>query len=162
MSYDGVATAAAVSELQQNLTLGKIEKIYQPHSEQLIFNIHTKAGRKKLLLSVSGNHAGAYLTETVPENPASPPVFCMVMRKHLNAGRITQIQQHENDRIIEILLETVNEMGFSVNKKLIIEIMGKHSNVVFNGHDQRQNHRQHQTYFHRCQPGPPDPAGKAL
>lgn len=51
MSYDGVATAAAVSELQQNLTLGKIEKIYQPHSEQLIFNIHTKAGRKKLLLS---------------------------------------------------------------------------------------------------------------
>ena len=72
MSYDGVATAAAVSELQQNLTLGKIEKIYQPHSEQLIFNIHTKAGRKKLLLSVSGNHAGAYLTETVPENPAAP------------------------------------------------------------------------------------------
>lgn len=54
----------------------------------------------------------------------------MVMRKHLNAGRITQIQQHENDRIIEILLETVNEMGFSVNKKLIIEIMGKHSNVI--------------------------------
>ena len=52
MSYDGVATAVAVSELQQNLTLGKIEKIYQPHSEQLIFNIHTKAGRKKLLLSV--------------------------------------------------------------------------------------------------------------
>ena len=62
-SYDGAATAAAVSELQQNLTLGKIEKIYQPHSEQLIFNIHTKAGRKKLLLSVSGNHAGAYLTK---------------------------------------------------------------------------------------------------
>ena len=130
MSYDGVVTAAAVSELQQNLTLGKIEKIYQPHSEQLIFNIHTKMGKKKLLLSVSGNHAGAYLTETTPENPSAPPVFCMVLRKHLNAGRITQIQQHENDRIIEILLETVNEMGFSVNKKLIIEIMGKHSNVI--------------------------------
>ena len=130
MSYDGVVTAAAVSELQRNLTLGKIEKIYQPQSEQLIFNIHTKTGKKKLLLSVSGNHAGAYLTETVPENPASPPVFCMVLRKHLSAGRITRIQQYENDRIIEILLETVNEMGFSVNKKLIIEIMGKHSNVI--------------------------------
>ena len=130
MSYDGVVAAAAVSELQRNLTLGKIEKIYQPQSEQLIFNIHTKAGRKKLLLSVSGNHAGAYLTETVPENPTAPPVFCMVLRKHLNAGRITLIRQHENDRIIEIMLETVNEMGFSVNKKLIIEIMGKHSNVI--------------------------------
>ena len=130
MSYDGVVAAAAVSELQRNLTLGKIEKIYQPQSEQLIFNIHTKAGRKKLLLSVSGNHAGAYLTETVPENPTAPPVFCMVLRKHLNAGRITMIRQHENDRIIEIMLETVNEMGFSVNKKLIIEIMGKHSNVI--------------------------------
>ena len=130
MSYDGVATAAAVSELQRNLTLGKIEKIYQPQSEQLIFNIHAKAGKRKLLVSVSGNHAGAYLTETVPENPTSPPVFCMVLRKHLGAGRITKIEQHENDRIIEIFLETVNEMGFSVNKKLIVEIMGKHSNAI--------------------------------
>lgn len=86
----------------------------------------------------------------------------MVMRKHLNAGRITQIQQHENDRIIEILLETVNEMGFSVNKKLSIEIMGKHSNVILTDMTSGKNHRQHQTYFHRCQPGPPDPAGKAL
>ena len=90
MSYDGVATAAAVSELQQNLTLGKIEKIYQPHSEQLIFNIHTKAGKKKLLLSVSGNHAGAYLTETVPENPASPPVFCEY-RNHLRRSLIRKL-----------------------------------------------------------------------
>ena len=130
MSFDGIATFAAVKELQDNLTLGKIEKIYQPQPEQLLFNIHTKSGNKKLFISVSGSHSAVYLVDKPTENPASPPVFCMVLRKHLSAGRITKIKQYQNDRIIEIFIETVNELGFSVNKKLIIEIMGKHSNAL--------------------------------
>lgn len=130
MSFDGMVTFAAVEELKDALLLGKIEKIYQPQPEQLLFNIHTKAGKRKLFISSSGNHSAVYLIDTSPENPVEPPVFCMVLRKHLSAARITDIIQHENDRIIEILMETVNELGFSVNKKLIIEIMGKHSNVL--------------------------------
>lgn len=130
MSFDGIVTYAAVKELQNHLTMGKIEKIYQPQPEQLLFNIHTKSGNKKLFISASGSHSAAYLVDRQMENPAVPPVFCMVLRKHLSTGRITKIQQHENDRIIEIFLETVNELGFSVNKKLIIELMGKHSNVL--------------------------------
>ena len=130
MSFDGMVTFAAVNEFRDKLLLGKIEKIYQPQPEQLVFNIHTKQGRQKLFISSSGNHSAAYLINDTPENPAEPPLFCMVLRKHLSAARINDIIQHENDRIIEIIMETVNELGFSVNKKLVIEIMGKHSNVL--------------------------------
>lgn len=130
MPFDGVVTYAAVKEFKDKLKLGKIEKIYQPGLEQLLFSIHTKQGKQKLFISASGNHSAMYLVKETPENPQTPPVFCMVLRKHLSAARITDIVQHENDRIVEILLETVNELGFSLNKKLIIEIMGKHSNVL--------------------------------
>lgn len=130
MPFDGVVTFAAVKEFKDKLRLGKIEKIYQPQPEQLLFTIHTKQGKQRLFISASGNHSAMYLVTETPENPPQPPVFCMVLRKHLSAARITDIVQHENDRIIEILLETVNELGFSVNKKLVIEIMGKHSNVL--------------------------------
>lgn len=130
MSYDGVVTRAMVRELSDALTLGKIEKIYQPQPEQLLFVIHTQRGKQRLFISSGGNHSAAYLIDKTPKNPVRPPVFCMVLRKHLSAARITSVTQHENDRIIEILMETVNELGFSENRKLIIEIMGKHSNVL--------------------------------
>lgn len=125
-----MVTYAAVQEFQDKLTLGKIEKIYQPQPEQLLFNIHTRQGKQKLFISSAGNHSAMYLVDETPENPPEPPVFCMVLRKHLSAARISEIVQHENDRIIEIIMETVNELGFSVNKKLVIELMGKHSNVL--------------------------------
>ncbi len=130
MSFDGMVTFAAVKEFRDKLTLGKIEKIYQPQPEQLLFNIHTKQGKQKLFISSAGNHSAMYLVDETPENPPEPPVFCMVLRKHLSAARISDIIQHENDRIVEIIMETVNELGFSVNKKLVVEIMGKHSNVL--------------------------------
>lgn len=130
MSYDGIVTKAMAYELKENLAMGKIEKIYQPQPEQLLFVIHTKSGKKKLFMSSAGNHPAVYLIDETPENPVTPPAFCMVLRKHLNAARITDIVRHGDERIIEILFETVNEMGFNVNKKLIIEIMGKHSNIL--------------------------------
>ena len=130
MSFDGIVTMAAAEELREQLLLGKIEKIYQPQPEQLILSIHTRRGRRLLFLSAAGNHSAVYLVPKMTENPITPPVFCMLMRKHLGAARIVDIQQHENDRILEISLETVDEMGFSVNRKLIVEIMGKHSNIL--------------------------------
>jgi len=130
MSYDGMVTFAAAEELRQEILLGKIEKIYQPQPEQLLLSIHTKRGRRRLFMSASGNHSAVYLADRIPENPVNPPVFCMVMRKHLGAARIVSVEQYENDRILEICLETVDEMGFSVNRKIIVEIMGKHSNIL--------------------------------
>jgi len=130
MSYDGAVTCAMTQELIRELTQGKIEKIYQPEPEQLLLSVHTAKGRRKLFISASGNHSAVYLTDASPENPAHPPLFCMVLRKHLGAARIQSITQHSCDRIIEIDLETVDELGFNVNKRLICEIMGKHSNVL--------------------------------
>ena len=130
MSFDGVVTYAAAEELRRELLLGKIEKIYQPQPEQLLLSIHTQRGRRRLFLSASGNHSAVYLVDQTPENPTVPPVFCMVLRKHLGAARIVSVEQYQNDRILEICLETVDEMGFSVNRKLIAEIMGKHSNIL--------------------------------
>lgn len=130
MSYDGVVTCAMTQELKRELTLGKIEKIYQPQPDQLLLSVHTARGRRKLFISASGNHSAVYLTESNPENPVQPPLFCMVLRKHLGAARIQRIAQKGCERIIEIDLETVDELGFNVNKRLVCEIMGKHSNVV--------------------------------
>ena len=130
MAFDGMMTRAVVRELQNSITLGKVEKIYQPESDVLVMTIHTRQGNVKLLMSSGSSHARAHLINEAPVNPPEPYTFCMLLRKHLNAARITGVNQAGCERIIEISFETLNELGFTVNKKLIIEIMGKHSNIV--------------------------------
>lgn len=129
MAFDGIVTAAVAKELSETLTLGKIEKVYQPEADELVFLVHTKKGNKKLYMSCASNHACIHLTEQAFENPAQPMALCMLLRKHLHGARIAEIRQNGSERIIEIEFETQNELGFSVNKVLIIEIMGKHSNI---------------------------------
>lgn len=129
MAYDGIVTFSMVKELQSQLLLGKIDKIYQPQREELVFVVHTKEGNKKLLLSADSNASRVHLIEELPQNPPQPLAFCMLMRKHLSGARITSIEQKDSERIIEIEMETLNELGFTVNKKVIAEIMGRHSNI---------------------------------
>ena len=130
MAYDGIVTRAVVRELQKNILLGKIEKVYQPEADELVFHIHTKNGNRKLFASAGSAHARLHFVESNPVNPPAPLSFCMLLRKHLQGGRITAVKQKDSERIIEISLETLNELGFTVSKKLIFEIMGKHSNIV--------------------------------
>lgn len=130
MAFDGIITCAMVKELQDKIYLGKIEKVYQPESDELVFHIHTKTGNVKLFASVGSAHARLHFIEENPQNPPSPLAFCMLLRKHLQGGRIVEISQKDSERIIEISLETLNELGFTVSKKLIFEIMGKHSNII--------------------------------
>ena len=130
MAYDGIVTRAVVRELQNNILLGKIEKVYQPEADELVFHIHTKNGNRKLFASAGSAHARLHFIESNPVNPPAPLSFCMLLRKHLQGGRITAVKQKDSERIIEISLETLNELGFAVSKKLIFEIMGKHSNIV--------------------------------
>ena len=130
MAFDAIVTRAVTVELRQRLLLGKIEKVYQPESDELIFNIHTKDGNLRLFSSVSSQNPRVCLTDIKPDNPPSPLPFCMLLRKHLQGGRIVSVEQKGAERIIEISLETLNELGFTVSKKLIFEIMGKHSNVI--------------------------------
>jgi len=130
VAFDGIITCAMASELRDRLLLGKIEKVYQPENDELVFHIHTKKGNVKLYASVNSSHARVHLIDENLQNPPAPLAFCMLMRKHLQGGRIVSIEQKDYERIIEISLETLNELGFTVSKKIIFEIMGKHSNVI--------------------------------
>lgn len=130
MAYDGLVTWAMVRELQDTILLGKIEKVYQPEADELVFHIHTKRGNFKLYASCNSAHARVHFIQDNPINPPAPLSFCMLLRKHLQGGRIIAIEQKDSERIIEISIETLNELGFSVSKKLIFEIMGKHSNII--------------------------------
>lgn len=130
MAFDGIITYAIAKELGESITLGKIEKVYQPGQEELLFHIHTRRGNVRLFMSCNSQSARICLTDGAYTNPDQPPTFCMLLRKHLQGGRITEIRQKDSERIIEIDIEALNEMGFSVSRRLIIEIMSKHSNIV--------------------------------
>ncbi len=130
MSFDGFVAGAIAKELNEALEGGKIEKIYQPEAEDLLINIHSNRIHHMLYISAAGNHSGIYLIQEKYANPQNPSGFCMLLRKHLQGGRIQRIVQKDSERIIEIYIQSFNEMGYSVNKRLIVEIMGKHSNIV--------------------------------
>ncbi len=130
MAYDGIVTMAVAHELADRITLGKIDKVYQPESDELVLNIHTKKGNHKLFASVNPAASRLHLIEENIANPPAPFSFCMLMRKHIQNGRITSVHQKDSERIIEIDIETLNELGFAVSKRLIFEIMGKHSNII--------------------------------
>lgn len=130
MAFDGIVTMAVASELQSVITTGKIDKVYQPETDELVFNIHTKSGNVKLFASANSASSRVHLIEDTLPNPPAPLSFCMLLRKHIQGARITDVSQKGSERILEISLETLNELGFTVSKKLIFEIMGKHSNIV--------------------------------
>ena len=130
MAYDGFMAAAVLSCMKVTLAGSKIEKITQPEPDRIVMQLRTFEGRKKLLLDVSSPGARVQYTELEQENPASAPGFCMLLRKHIQGGKIVDARQHGRERITELDIETVNEMGYSVNKRLIAETMGKHSNLI--------------------------------
>jgi len=113
MAYDGIITYAISEELADRITLGKIEKVYQPGPEELLIHIHTREGNVRLFVSASSQSARVCLTDNKYANPDQPPVFCMLLRKHIQGGRITAVRQHGSERIIEIDIEAQNELGFS-------------------------------------------------
>lgn len=131
MSYDGFVTHSVVHELNGKILGGKIDKIYQPESDEIIISIRTFDGNYRLLLSASASNARVHLTTSKRENPMTPPMLCMLMRKHLLGGKIIGIEQIDFDRIIKINIECYNELGDLGVKSIITEIMGRHSNIIF-------------------------------
>ncbi len=130
MSFDGIAARAMAKELSSQLTLGRIDKVYQPEHDELVLNIHTRSGNRRLYATVDSAAASIRLIESSPLNPPQPLSFCMLLRKHLQSGRIVSIEQKDCERIIEFNMETLNELGFTVSRKLIFEIMGKYNNII--------------------------------
>ena len=130
MAFDGIVTNAITKQLNEQLLAGRILKIYQPTSTELVFQIRNNRKNKQLLLSAHSSYSRIHLTETKQQNPMQPPMFCMVLRKHLIGSFIEEINQYKNERIIEITFRGVNEIGDQISHKLMIEIMGKHSNII--------------------------------
>jgi len=130
LPFDGIVTKNIVSELSDILTGARIEKIYQPEPDEIIINLRTKGQNLKLLLSANASYPRIHLTDVTKENPINPPVFCMLLRKHLSGGKITKIDFHDFERVVTIHIETIDELGDLTFKKLVVEIMGKHSNII--------------------------------
>ena len=117
-------------ELRETITGGKIDKIYQPAQDEVIFYMRTGRGNVKLLLSASPAHPRAQLTDIPRENPESPPMFCMLLRKHLTGARLLELSQPPLERLAEFRFETLNELGDRVERRLILECIGRRSNLV--------------------------------
>lgn len=130
MAFDGFVISNLVSELNQKLIGGRIMKIAQPEKDELVLTIKNY-DQFKLFISAGAGLPLIYLTQTTKPNPLTAPNFCMLLRKHLNSARILSITQPEFERIIQFEIEHLDEMGDLCRKYLIIEIMGKHSNIIF-------------------------------
>ncbi|WP_247907889.1 Rqc2 family fibronectin-binding protein [Streptococcus anginosus] len=130
MSFDGFFLHHMTEELRQELLYGRIQKINQPFEQELVLQIRSNRQNHKLLLSAHPVFGRIQLTNTSFENPAVPNTFIMVMRKYLQGATIESIEQIDNDRVLEISVSNKNEIGDSVAATLVIEIMGKHSNII--------------------------------
>lgn len=131
MAFDGITIAGITKELNQHLTGGRIYKIAQPEADELLLTIKNNGSQYRLLLSADASLPLVYLTDKNKQSPMTAPGFCMLLRKHLQNAKILDITQPGLERIIRIRLEHLNEMGDPCQKTLVIEIMGKHSNIIF-------------------------------
>lgn len=130
MSLDGIVLNNVCMELKSTLIDCKVDKVYQPEKDEIHLNIRTKGKNTRLLISASSNNPRVYFTQNQKSNPQSPPMFCMLLRKHVQGGRILNVEQVSLERILKISIESMNELGDMSVKELIIEIMGKHSNII--------------------------------
>ncbi len=131
MAFDGITVAALADELNTRLSGGRIAKIAQPEADELLLSIKTAREQEKLYLSASPSLPLAYLTDENKPGPMTAPNFCMVLRKHVAGGRILSVTQPGLERILNIRIEHRNELGDLCEKTLIVELMGKHSNLIF-------------------------------
>ena len=131
MAFDGIVVADLVHEFRNELIGGRIARIAQPETDELLLTIKTTDGQRRLLISADASLPLIYLTDANKPAPMTAPNFCMLLRKHIGGGRIIDIRQPKLERIIHFTIEHLDELGDLCRKELIVEIMGKHSNIIF-------------------------------
>ena len=135
MALDGIVISNLVYELNNTLTNARISKIAQPESDELLFTCKGPNGNHRLAISASASLPFVYLTQENKPSPLQAPTFCMVLRKHIANGKILRVYQPGLERIIHFEVEHLNELGDLCKKTLIVELMGKHSNIIFCNED---------------------------
>ena len=130
MPMDGLTLGFAAREINERIAGGRIDKITQPEKDAIVLLVRAESTNYKLLLCASPNNARLHFTTQNFSNPLEPPMFCMLLRKQLMSGRILEVKQIGGDRVIHIDIDTVDEMGDHVLRRLVLEIMGRHSNLI--------------------------------
>ncbi|MGI5973474.1 MAG: Rqc2 family fibronectin-binding protein [Oscillospiraceae bacterium] len=130
MALDAICLSAAVAELRAAVGGGKIDKIYQPGGQDVVLAVRGPAGNVRVLLSANPSHPRLHLTTLDRENPDKPPMFCMLLRKHLAGARILEIEQPYMERIVTLRLEALDELGDRVSCSLVLEAMGRRANLI--------------------------------
>ena len=130
MALDAICLTAVLEELRKVLEGGRIDKVYQPSRDEIILAVRGAGENVKLLLSASPNGPRLHLTKEVRENPAQPPMFCMLLRKHLTGARFLRLEQPELERIVLLRLESTDELGDKVLRTLVLEAMGRRANLI--------------------------------
>lgn len=137
MAFDAVTVRCLVKELQDKLINGRIDKIHQPEKDEITMHVRTRSDSCKIVLSASPAHPRAHFTDVSKRNPITAPMFCMLLRKHIGSGKIIAIEQDGFERIIRFSIESYDELGDLTTKYLIIEIMGRHSNIILTNHEMK-------------------------
>ena len=130
MGLDAICLTAVLEELRGTLEGGRIDKVYQPSRDEIVLAVRGAGENVKLLLSASPNGPRLHLTKEVRENPAQPPMFCMLLRKHLTGARFLRLEQPELERIVLLRLESTDELGDKVLRTLVLEAMGRRANLI--------------------------------
>ena len=130
MPLDAICMTALTAELRETLLGGKVDKIYQPTRDEVVLHMRTGHGNVKLLLSANPAHPRAQLTNIPRENPETPPMFCMLLRKYYVGGRILDIVQPSMERLLDFKFETLSELGDRVERRLVLECIGRKSNLI--------------------------------
>ena len=137
MPLDGIFLNQLKNEIADVIVGGRVDKVHQPAKETIVLAMRAQAGNHKLLISASASNPRLHFTSLPQDNPKSPPMFCMLMRKHLANAKLVEIRQIGLDRILHLRFETVNEFGDKVVMTLAVEIMGRHSNIILVGPDNK-------------------------
>ena len=130
MPLDSVTVSALAAELRARVIGAKIDKVQQPERDTLLFSLHGPGGSAKLAVCGGVGNARVHITEASYENPERPPMFCMLLRKHLSGARIAALEQPARERIMIFCFDAYDEMGASVRKKLAVEMIGRGTNVI--------------------------------
>ena len=136
MPFDAVFLGAVREELQAHIGC-RIDKVQQPERDTVLLHLRGPSGGGRMLLTASPNHPRIQMTELPMENPAQPPMFCMLLRKHLTGGKLLSITQPPMERLIDLSFDCTDEMGEPTQKHLILEVMGRNSNLILTGADGR-------------------------
>ena len=137
MAFDAGMLSCTLSEIRRLALGARIEKVYQPERDEIVLGMRSLEGGKRLSINAGSGNGRIGFTEISKENPQNPPMFCMLLRKYLQGAKLSEVSQASFDRVAYLGFDTRDEMGFPCRRYLIVELMGRYSNIIFADGDKK-------------------------